>query len=467
MKTRFDRAARRLLLLGAGLLLAAGLLGTASAKDLTVSLAPAADPEHNTPFQVDVTVGNDASGATGAPVEIQLYIDGNASGPLLNIGAMNSNTTAATSTNLTAPCGTHTLSATVDPNDAVAESNETNNNFSMVIVVQPVVNFTHAITGDPGEYTLTLTAATQGCAALDYSWDLDGTVKTGSPVDYTPIAGDHLVVLTVSSPGDPAIDNSATQVITIPNRAPDVSTTLIAPSTTVREPIALQIQYGDIDGWVAEFLVDFGDGNTTDEILDALVYEYETPGNYTITVTVTDNLGAETQVTVQIEVRNLLPIARIASFLAGNAGSPIRFNGSLSSDPDGGTLTFAWDFGDGETGTGATTQHTYATDGTYLATMTVTDEHGGSASAEISVQVVAGGDSGGGLFVAIGLIGFVAVLLAGYYLLVVERKKKAGEGDGPTGSEGASDGDGKGGDSKPGVPDIPAYGGSGEGAKKP
>src|SRR3989442_4390234 len=63
-----------------------------------------------------------------------------------------------------------------------------------------------------------------------------------------------------------------------------------------------------------------------------------------------------------------------------------RFDGRSSLDPDGtGPLTYAWDFGDGQRGTGATPTHAYLTDGTYLVTLTVAD----SGGAQILPVVVA------------------------------------------------------------------------------
>jgi len=55
----------------------------------------------------------------------------------------------------------------------------------------------------------------------------------------------------------------------------------------------------------------------------------------------------------------------------------ITFNGSTSNDPDNNLpLTYSWDFGDGATATGATPTHTYAADGSYTVTLTVTDSRG-------------------------------------------------------------------------------------------
>ena len=68
------------------------------------------------------------------------------------------------------------------------------------------------------------------------------------------------------------------------------------------------------------------------------------------------------------------------------AGDAVTFSAAGSSDPDGDPMTFEWTFGDGNTGTGLTTSHTYAQTGEYAVKLAVGDgTHEASASTTINV----------------------------------------------------------------------------------
>jgi PKD domain-containing protein/putative Ig domain-containing protein/flagellar hook capping protein FlgD/HYDIN/CFA65/VesB family protein len=98
-------------------------------------------------------------------------------------------------------------------------------------------------------------------------------------------------------------------------------------------------------------------------------------GDYAVTITVDDGLAhTDGSFTLHALVTNNPPTADPGGPYTQVAGEPVEFNGSASSDPDGGqTLSFAWDFGDGLLGTGANPSHTYPFAGFYTVTLTVTD----------------------------------------------------------------------------------------------
>lgn len=69
-----------------------------------------------------------------------------------------------------------------------------------------------------------------------------------------------------------------------------------------------------------------------------------------------------------------------------------------SSDIDGSVTSWAWDFdGDGTTDSSdQNPSHSYSSEGTYTAELTVTDDEGDTGSATTSIDVTSGGTSGGG-----------------------------------------------------------------------
>jgi PKD repeat protein len=72
---------------------------------------------------------------------------------------------------------------------------------------------------------------------------------------------------------------------------------------------------------------------------------------------------------------------------SGAAPLPVNFVGSMSYDPDGTIVSYAWSFGDGGTAGGSAVSHTYAAAGTYQATLTVTDDRGATASDFVTITV--------------------------------------------------------------------------------
>jgi hypothetical protein len=115
-------------------------------------------------------------------------------------------------------------------------------------------------------------------------------------------------------------------------------------------------------------------------------------GDHTLTFCTSDGFGSDCEVvTISVAAENNPPIAVAGGPYSGGTAQPITFSGTGSSDPDGDNLSYDWDFGDGQTGSGATTDHAYALAGNYIATLTVTDDGTPSLSSSdvASVQVLA------------------------------------------------------------------------------
>lgn len=77
-----------------------------------------------------------------------------------------------------------------------------------------------------------------------------------------------------------------------------------------------------------------------------------------------------------------------ASVTSGNLPLVVDFDASGSADSDGSVTSVTWDFGDGASATGWTTQHTYTRVGTYTAVLTVVDDDGGQASASVAITAI-------------------------------------------------------------------------------
>jgi len=159
----------------------------------------------------------------------------------------------------------------------------------------------------------------------------------------------------------------------------------------------------DDDGALVETRWDLGDPAATGSRFEgALDHEYKVPGTYVVKLTVTDNEGAMNGQQLAVVVTNPPPVAVAAvSDAAPHPGDEVKFDGSGSSDSFGEIVRYAWSFGDGNTSDEASPVHAYKDGGDYVATLTVTDDGGLSASATVAVRVQPGtsnctGDTCGG-----------------------------------------------------------------------
>jgi len=65
----------------------------------------------------------------------------------------------------------------------------------------------------------------------------------------------------------------------------------------------------------------------------------------------------------------------------------VRFSSKGSHDPDGGAITYLWEFGDGGSSTQANPRHIYREVGEYEAKLTVKDSHGATGIDTLNILV--------------------------------------------------------------------------------
>lgn len=70
------------------------------------------------------------------------------------------------------------------------------------------------------------------------------------------------------------------------------------------------------------------------------------------------------------------PLGAVDGPYTSNEGAAVAMSAAGSLDPNGTVTSYAWDFGDGSTGSGASVSHTYAQDSSYSVTLVVTDNDG-------------------------------------------------------------------------------------------
>lgn len=134
------------------------------------------------------------------------------------------------------------------------------------------------------------------------------------------------------------------------------------------------------------FFWNFGDGTSSTDQNPTHIYAQ--PGQMSVTVTVTDDVGATT--TQQLYVNAGIALSVEAQYAPINPGSaPFTVN-FYAFAADGVTpLSFAWDFGDGHTDVVQNATHIYEQPGSYQAVVVVTDAEGHKTSAALAVVILA------------------------------------------------------------------------------
>ena len=335
--------------------------------------------------QAPLAVSFDASGSSDTDGSITSYAWSFGDG---------ASATGSTANHTYSSEGTYTAQLTVVDDDGSQDtySREVQVVSSASGIINPP---TAAVTASPVSGQAPLVVSFDASASSDsdgsivsYTWEFDeGRVTDDGAIAFGVMAthtfedpGNYTVILTVMDE-DFAIDIESIDIEVLSSTAPTASFT--ASPASGQAPLVVSFDASgssDEDGTITSYIWNFGDGEFAEGI--TVNHTYFDEGTCIAQLTVTDDDGATDLITRTIQVSaatasNTAPTASFsASPTSGEAPLAVSFDASASSDLDGSITSYAWSFGDGESATGSTANHTYSTEGTYIAELTVTDDEG-------------------------------------------------------------------------------------------
>jgi len=207
--------------------------------------------------------------------------------------------------------------------------------------------------------------------AVSWSWDFgdEGTSTLQNPDHIFSEAGIYTVTLTVQN------SYGCSDVFTGDIEILENNIQWILPETLCEGTEAL---FTDNTSSAQDWLWDFGDGNTSVE--QNATHTYLGDGNYTVSLTINNSFGCNNTASQEVVVHaNTVDWTLPENICQGSAASFADISIAASE--------WLWDFGDGNTSTEQNPDHTYALDGDYTITLTVTNSYGCISSANQEIVV--------------------------------------------------------------------------------
>ncbi len=238
----------------------------------------------------------------------------------------------------------------------------------------------------------------------DLVWSVSGVdesvftadVAADDTLTIIPVAnGSDTITLTLTDlDNDNATQNVLVRIISGPsiNHAPVANFTYSPANPEENETVSFTDASTDEDaGDVLSHNWDFGEGSTSTD--QNPTHVYATAGNYTVVLTVSDG-ELQDSMTQIVEVTSVAPgnDPPVADFTFSPASPEVNESVSFtdaSSDPNGDSLVYLWDFGEGSNSANQNVTFVYGVEGTYNVTLTVSDgEFQDSITKQITVSPI-------------------------------------------------------------------------------
>ena len=264
-------------------------------------------------------------------------------------------------------------------------------------------------TGEEVNFDGSLSTASEGSSIVKFEWDFenDGVIDAeGENTSYTyNQKGTQTCRLIVTD--SIGVTSEDTCIVNILNRRPMAEFTFSPSDPTIQDQVNITDTSSDPDGSITSWLWNFGDGATSR--FKNPSHTFTQKGEWQITLTVTDNDRAEDSITHKVTVINLQPAASFNCTPNPQTDMDIQFTDN-SVDPENKSLSWLWDFGDGNTSELQTPTHKFANEGDYNVTLTVTDDENATDTFTMTVPVTKPSQTSGSI--PLWIIAAVVIVIA-------------------------------------------------------
>ncbi len=297
-------------------------------------------------------------------------------------GTIPVNTTDPITTHFYAAIGEYTVTLTITDSEGLSNSTVD----ALIVRAYPTASFTYSpalpYVGDTVSFDAS-SSVPNGGVITNYYWDFgDGSSLNATDPITTHVHledGNYIVTLIVTD--SEGLSQETTKIVAI-GKSP-VASFNYSPEHPVRhEQITFNASESyDMNGYIVSYTWDFGDGNITTVTIPIIPHKYAYLATYAVALTVTDNDGYVDTTTQAVKVRGIgYPVADFLCYPESpSVNEAVTFDASASYDPNGIIAAYLWDFGDGATELvflEPTIIHQYTSPGTYVVTLTVTDQDG-------------------------------------------------------------------------------------------
>lgn len=158
-----------------------------------------------------------------------------------------------------------------------------------------------------------------------YQWNLgDGTTSSQAEVSHVyDAAGTYQVSLTVTD--NDGLTNSATTLVQVTNEVPVAVIDAMTTSYNIGDTAFFSASGSyDNDGAITRYEWDFGNGDTAAG--QSVSYAYPTGGNYTVTLTVTDDAGALNSTSINVAVNDPMALTAPENLIAAANGLDVTLS---------------------------------------------------------------------------------------------------------------------------------------------